>query len=168
MVREDDIRGRAAVVVVIAIVFVVQYLASTQYDEVTGESHHFAYSVEKEIELGRSAAPKLIAQYGGEATGRDSDLVRSLGKTLVRTSIASKSKYPFEFHVLKDDATINAFVSKLRRNVVDCACHLAALTMLTLGPARRSRVHHEGASQEAEDEGPAGRCTGARDRPRHS
>ena len=113
MVREDDIKGRAVVVAIIATVFVVQYLASTQYDEVTGESHHFAYSVEKEIELGRTAAPKLMAQHGGEATGRASDLVRSLGKKLVRTSIASKSKYSFEFHVLNDDATINAFVSNV-------------------------------------------------------
>src|SRR5690606_31681061 len=36
-------------------------------------------------------------------------LVDSIGRSIVRNSIASQSKYPFDFHLLADWQTINAF-----------------------------------------------------------
>jgi predicted Zn-dependent protease len=111
MGRDSALSGRLTVAAIVAIFFVVQYLATREFDQVTGEKHQFAYSVEKEIEMGQAAAPKFIRENGGELSGRASDMVRRLGNTVVRNSVASKSAYPFQFHLLNDDVTINAFVS---------------------------------------------------------
>ena len=109
---KDNVHGKVVVAVVIVIFSVLQYLASREYDEVTGENHQFGYTVEQEIELGRAAAPKFIRENGGEVSGRAADVVRRLGQAVVRSSVAAKSAYRFEFHLLNDGVTINAFVSR--------------------------------------------------------
>jgi predicted Zn-dependent protease len=101
-----------------------RYLLSREYDEVTGEKHQFGYSIEQEIEIGSSAAPQFIRENGGEVSGRAAELVRRLGNLVVKSSIANKSAYRFEFHLLKDDETINAFVS----------CHQSAAFIARLDP----------------------------------
>ena len=111
MGSNDKLQGKIVIAVIIVLFSVVQYLASREYDEVTGEKHQFGYTVEQEIELGRAAAPKFIRENGGEVSGRAADLVRRLGSAVVTSSVAAKSAYHFEFHLLKDDVTINAFVS---------------------------------------------------------
>lgn len=100
---------KAAAAVIIIIVSVGQYLLSREYDDVTGEKHQFGYTVAQEIEIGSSAAPDFIRENGGEVSGRAAELVRRLGSLVVKSSIANKSAYRFEFHLLKDDDTINAF-----------------------------------------------------------
>ena len=91
MGRDSALKGRLIIGAIVGIYFLVQYLASRELDEVTGERHQFAYSVEKEIEIGQAAAPKFIRENGGEASGRAAEMVRRLGNVVVRNTIASKS-----------------------------------------------------------------------------
>jgi len=52
----------------------------------------------------------MEAQFGGlEPDSRYQTLVQTIGAKLVNGSFASQADYPFEFHVLADNQTVNAF-----------------------------------------------------------
>jgi predicted Zn-dependent protease len=56
------------------------------------------------------AAPEMAQQYGGlEQDPQAQAIVDAVGQHLVVNSIASQTTYPFEFHLLADDQTVNAF-----------------------------------------------------------
>ncbi|MBL9009100.1 MAG: M48 family metalloprotease [Myxococcales bacterium] len=95
---------------VIALVGGVRYCGQTQRNPVTGELQRVALSPKQEVALGLHSAPMMIARHGGEL--RDSQIapyVESVGQRLVQKSLANKSPYRFQFHVLADKRTINAF-----------------------------------------------------------
>ncbi len=88
-----------------------RFLASTQVNPVTGEKQHVAMSVSQEIALGMQSAPSMAAQMGGEVDphSQSATLVREVGERLVAESVASKSQYKFQFHLLRDSNMVNAF-----------------------------------------------------------
>jgi hypothetical protein len=90
--RDSSTGGRLILAAVVAVYFVVQYLATRELDDVTGETHQFAHSVEQEIAMGKAAAPKFRRENGGEVIGRAADILRRLGSTVVvRNSVAARS-----------------------------------------------------------------------------
>jgi len=104
------ISGRLIMAVVVALVAVVGYFGATQINPVTQEKQHISMSPEQEIALGKQAAPEMEQQFGG--LSQDAALqakVKDLGNALVKNSDAAKSPYQYEFHVLTDQQTINAF-----------------------------------------------------------
>jgi predicted Zn-dependent protease len=102
--------GRLLVAAVIVLVSVVSYVGTRSRNELTGEVQHVAMTVEQEIGMGLQAAPKMESQYGGaSADRRGQALVSRVGRRLVERSIAGKIQYRFEFHLLADPKTINAF-----------------------------------------------------------
>ena len=94
---------------IIIIISVVGYFGSSQVNPVTGEKQRVALSPSDEIAVGLQAAPQMAAQYQGAETGRDADIVKQLGQHLVASSDAKDSPYQFDFHLLADQQTINAF-----------------------------------------------------------
>lgn len=99
---------------VIALLFILfalwQYYGSTVENPVTGEQQHIQLSIEDEITLGREARDQLTAEYGGLYGSRQvQNYIDAVGDRLVAQSVATDSPYPFEFHVLDDPETINAF-----------------------------------------------------------
>ncbi len=69
----------------------------------------FSYLGSK-VALGLQAAPKMIQQYGGLYPDQKyQDMVDNIGHTLVKNSQASQTEYQFDFHLLNDRQTINAF-----------------------------------------------------------
>ncbi len=99
---------------IIALVFVVfsliSYLGSKEYNPVTGENQYISITPRQEITLGLQAAPRMIRQYGGiYPDPRYQNLVKKVGEKIVRNSQASKTPYKFDFHLLNDGRTINAF-----------------------------------------------------------
>ena len=90
---------------------VIRFLTSTQVNPVTGEKQHVALSVSQEIALGVQSAPRMAAQMGGEADPHSeaAALVRETGERLVADSVAGRSEYRFQFHLLRDPDTVNAF-----------------------------------------------------------
>lgn len=101
---------RLIIAAIIALISIVTYMTSKADNPVTGESQHIAMTVDQEIALGLQAAPEMAAQYGGlEADSQLQATIDRIGQTIVDQSAAELSPYEFDFHVLEDDQTINAF-----------------------------------------------------------
>ncbi len=95
---------------IVAISSLVIYFTSQQENPVTGKTQHVGISVEQEIVLGLEAAPKMAQQFGGmERNDEAQALVDRLGQEIVRKSAAGDSPYQFEFSLLDDGQTVNAF-----------------------------------------------------------
>lgn len=104
------ISGRLIIAAIAAIVALVGYFGVTQLNPVTQEKQHISMTTEQEIALGKQAAPEMEQQFGG--LSQDQALqakVTDLGNAIVKGSDAGKSPYQFEFHVLADQKTVNAF-----------------------------------------------------------
>jgi predicted Zn-dependent protease len=88
----------------------VMYLGSRQTNPTTGETQYIGMSVDQEIALGLQAVPDMEQQYGGEDSSQaDQAKVDQIGNQVVASSPAGSSPYQFDFHLLADDQTINAF-----------------------------------------------------------
>lgn len=88
----------------------ISYFASKSYNPVTGEEQYVNISEDQEIALGLQAAPQMIDEFGGLYPDQQlQDAIDQLGAYLVQNSVAAQADYPFDFHVLSDDQTINAF-----------------------------------------------------------
>jgi beta-barrel assembly-enhancing protease len=102
--------GRLIMAAIVAIVAIVGYFGATQINPVTQEKQHISMTAEQEIALGKQAATEMTAQFGGLSQDQAMQTkVTDIGNALVKASDASKSPYQFEFHVLADQKTINAF-----------------------------------------------------------
>jgi beta-barrel assembly-enhancing protease len=89
-----------------------RYYGSTpQTNPVTGEKQRVAnIRPEQEIALGLQAAPEMMQQFGGRSQNeRAARAVEGVGQRIVQNSKAGQSPYRFEFHLLDDNKTVNAF-----------------------------------------------------------
>lgn len=103
-------KARILIGIVIALVAVVSYFMKGDENPVTGEKQRVSLTVDEEIRLGIQSAPEMIREFGGEH--RDSKLqayVDRVGNKLVQSTEAGSSPYKFEFHLLADANTVNAF-----------------------------------------------------------
>lgn len=88
----------------------ITYYCNRQTNPVTGEEQHVNMTTEQEIALGLQAAPQMAQQYGGlHPDQQASAAVKRIGAALVQASKANQSPYQFDFHLLADEQTINAF-----------------------------------------------------------
>jgi predicted Zn-dependent protease len=102
--------GRLGIAAVIAIIAFVGYLSSSSQNPVTGEKQYVDLTTEQEIALGLQAAPQMAAEFGGlDHDPQLQALVDQTGKEIVAKSAASRSPYEFDFHLLGDRKTVNAF-----------------------------------------------------------
>lgn len=94
----------------IAAFAVVRYFSSSQTNSVTGQKQHISMSVEEEVRLGLQAAPEMAQQFGGiHPDAKACALVDSVGKQLVAGLPPEAEAYRFDFHLLADTKTVNAF-----------------------------------------------------------
>ena len=101
---------RFIIAIIVAAVSLFGYYFNTSKNEVTGETQHISMSADQEIALGLQAAPEMAAQYGGASPdSRATAAVQQIGQRRIATSIAGKTPYKFQCHLLADDQTINAF-----------------------------------------------------------
>ncbi|MER3373503.1 MAG: M48 family metalloprotease [Allomuricauda sp.] len=76
----------------------------------TGRVQNINMTTEQEIAIGLQSAPEVAQQHGGlYPDERMQALVDAVGKKLVNSSIARETPYEYDFHLLADDQTINAF-----------------------------------------------------------
>ncbi|OJX44008.1 MAG: peptidase M48 Ste24p [Chloroflexi bacterium 44-23] len=86
------------------------YFSSKVTNPVTGEDQYISITEEQEIAIGLQSTPEMIQQFDGlDPNSRDQQIVDQVGRNLISSSLASKSDYPFDFHLLADRETINAF-----------------------------------------------------------
>ncbi|HJP82053.1 MAG TPA: M48 family metalloprotease [Fimbriimonadaceae bacterium] len=102
--------GRFGIAAVIAIIAIIGYFSKSSVNPVTGEKQHISMSPDQEVALGLQATPQMVSEFGGEDDDpRLQALVDEVGNEVVRNSDANGSPYQFEFHLLADRETINAF-----------------------------------------------------------
>jgi predicted Zn-dependent protease len=83
---------------------------NTELNEYTGRSQHITMSPDQEIAIGLQSAPEMAQQHGGlYPDERLQAYVDQIGHKLVQNSIARETPYKYDFHLLADDRTINAF-----------------------------------------------------------
>lgn len=102
--------GRLLIAGLIAVFSLISYFGTRQDNPVTGETQHVDISVDQEIAMGLQAAPEMAAQFGGlDPDPQAQTLIKEIGNQVVVNSAASRSPYEYDFHLLEDPQTINAF-----------------------------------------------------------
>lgn len=109
--RRSPLGPRLMIGMIVAAISLVSYFGSSVYNPVTGEKQHIGgITVEQEIGLGLEAAPQMAAEFGGVSSDPEKTRqVTEIGERLVTRTDAGKTGYEFEFHLLADEETINAF-----------------------------------------------------------
>jgi predicted Zn-dependent protease len=101
-----------ALALIFALFAIGAYYFGTQRVEnpITGEVQRVSLSPEQEIAMGLQAAPEMAQQYGGLHPDEQAQgLVDQVGQDLVQGSQAGQTEYQFDFHLLADPETVNAF-----------------------------------------------------------
>lgn len=76
----------------------------------TGRTQTITLSPEQEVAIGLQSAPQMTEQHGGLYPNEQYQaFIDNVGNKLVNASIASQTPYTYEFHLLADPQTINAF-----------------------------------------------------------
>ena len=101
---------RIVIALAVAAFALISFLGSKQTNPVTGQEQYISITQDQEIALGLQSTPEMEAQFGGlEPDQRYQNAVQAIGDKLVNESFATQSEYPFEFYVLADAQTVNAF-----------------------------------------------------------
>lgn len=88
----------------------VSYCSTTVDNPITGEKQRVQLSPQQETALGLQARSEMAAQYGGLYPDNIlQQYVDRVGGLVVQQSVAKSTPYPFEFHLLRDPQTVNAF-----------------------------------------------------------
>jgi predicted Zn-dependent protease len=108
--RRSPIGPKLLMALVVAGFSLFSYFSHTEMNPITNEKQHLTLTSDEEIALGVQAAPEMEQEYGGESTNQaDQQLVDRIGERIVAQSAAHKTPYKFDFHVLADQNTVNAF-----------------------------------------------------------
>jgi beta-barrel assembly-enhancing protease len=98
------------IALVVACFSLFTYFSNSQYNPITGKKQHLDMSPRQEIALGLQSAPQMANKFEGLSDDNTaSEQVKSIGSEIVSKSTASKTPYQYDFHLLGDAKTINAF-----------------------------------------------------------
>jgi len=88
----------------------IQKCNNSETNPYTNRVQNINMSSDQEIAIGLQSRPEITQQYGGLHPDQGlQDVVDAIGNTLVKNSIAKDTPYRYEFHLLADPNTINAF-----------------------------------------------------------
>lgn len=94
----------------VALFGVISYFTNVEKNPVTGEQQRIQLSEQQEVVIGLRARGQMAEQHGGLYPDRAlQEYIDQVGARVVQQSAAANSPYPFEFHLLRDPRTINAF-----------------------------------------------------------
>lgn len=83
---------------------------SKEKNEYTGRIQTINMTSDQEIAIGLQHAPQMAQQHGGlHPNNQYQTLVDQVGNKLVNNSMAKDTPYKYDFHLLADENTINAF-----------------------------------------------------------
>lgn len=98
------------IAVVMAGFALCKYYSNSVTNPITGETQHIAISPEQEIAIGLQSAPGMANEMGGLSNNQQATtLVKQVGQKIVQSSAARQTPYQYDFHLLTDPQTINAF-----------------------------------------------------------
>ncbi len=108
--RRNAIGGTVLIALVMAGFALCKYYGSSQVNPITGEKQYINMTVEQEIAIGLQSAPSMAQQHGGlHPDQRAQSMVKQIGQKLVASTVAQQSPYKYDFHLLRDQRTVNAF-----------------------------------------------------------
>lgn len=109
--ERNSFGGRILIALMIIFVGWIIYMSQVEKNPVTGEKQHVSLSPDQEILLGIQSAPEMSREMGGEVSDTDPrhTEVEKIGNILVDSSEAKDSPWKFQFHLIADTDTINAF-----------------------------------------------------------
>ncbi|WP_299228617.1 M48 family metalloprotease [uncultured Psychroserpens sp.] len=108
--RGKNFKVRLLIGVAIALFFVIKRCSQREENPYTGRMQTISMSSDEEIQIGLASAPGMAQQHGGlHPNNQYQALVDDVGRKLVNNSIAKQTPYDYEFHLLADSKTINAF-----------------------------------------------------------
>ena len=101
---------RLAIGLAFALFGLFNYYGNVSENPLTGEKQRVQLSPRQEIALGLQSRDQLAAQHGGLYPDQTlQDYIDRVGNRVVVQSDADTLNYPYEFHLLRDPQTINAF-----------------------------------------------------------
>lgn len=110
----DGSRPRIPIRLIIALVIagftLISYYGKGTLNPVTGQKQRIGISPQQEVALGLQSAPEMAQQFGGlDANQLDQSTVDRVGRMLFAGIPAEAFDYPYDFHLLADPRTVNAF-----------------------------------------------------------
>lgn len=129
------------------------YFLSTErvLNPVTEETQRIGLSIEQEIALGLQAAPQMIRQHDGlDPDPEDQALLDEIGRRIVSQSVAGETPFAFDFHLLADDETVNAFALPGGQIFITSALFDLLLTEARLAGVVAHEIGHVVARHSAE------------------
>jgi len=108
--RRGSFKIRIFIFIAIAAFAYLRKCSQEEVNPYTGKKQAISLSPNEEIAIGLQSAPGMAQQHGGlHPDNRYQALVHNVGNKLVNNSIAKDTPYKYEFHLLADPNTINAF-----------------------------------------------------------
>ena len=105
-----SLKGRLILALAFAAFALFSYYGQSEVNPYTGQKQSVAMTKGEEIALGLQAAPKVAGEYGGvDKSEADRARVEKIGARLLAGQSLLQSDYQFQFHLLADTQTINAF-----------------------------------------------------------
>lgn len=101
---------RLAIAVVFVLFGLFNYFTNVDENPITGESQRIALTPQQEIVIGQEGRQQVISEFGGLYSSPPlQNYIETVGDRVVAQSEAARSPYQFEFHILDDPETVNAF-----------------------------------------------------------
>lgn len=89
---------------------VISWYFKSSSNPITGEKQHVSLTPEEEVALGMQSAPQMAAEFGGVYQDmKVQTKIKQIGAKLITQSNLTETPYKFDFHVLADPETVNAF-----------------------------------------------------------
>ncbi len=108
--RSNKFKIRLLIGVAIVAFAFIQKCNQQEVNPYTGRKQTITMSPDQEIAIGIQSAPQMAQQHGGlHPDAQAQALVDQVGNKLILSSIAKETPYKYEFHLLADQKTINAF-----------------------------------------------------------
>ncbi|MCP4051968.1 MAG: M48 family metalloprotease [Mesoflavibacter sp.] len=105
-----NFKGRLLIGVLLAAFALFKYYNSMETNEYTGKKQAISMTPDQEIQMGLQSRDQMAAQHGGLYPNQEYQaFVDRVGNKLVQNSVAKDTPYKYEFHLLADKNTINAF-----------------------------------------------------------
>ena len=110
MMRSRNFKVRLLIGLAIVAFAFIKKCNSKEKNEYTGRVQTINMTEDQEIAIGLQNAPQMAQQHGGlHSNNQYQALVDKVGNKLINSSIARDTPYKYEFHLLADERTINAF-----------------------------------------------------------
>lgn len=102
---------RLIIGLIIAAFAVISYFMSSEYNPVTDSEQHLSLTPQQEIALGLQSVPSLVQEFGGLYPDEEvQSQIDAIGQDLVNNiRVENLPPWEFEFYVLDDPDTVNAF-----------------------------------------------------------